>query len=179
VLGRIVLLMVDAHDKGGDFLVLGLALGRGGDDHLLGSRLQVSESLLVGEEAGGFYDILYAQFCPGEVLQFFFRHDAGDLVAVYDKDIVFGLGRIAFSGTEPRLHLALYRIVLELVGEVSGIGGDIDHGYDVNLILAQKPLVDDGLEHQPSDPSETIDSYFHGVPPWEQSRLLEGGLRAA
>ncbi len=56
------------------------------------------------------------------------------------------------------LEAAVHRVVLHLVGEVVGVGRDIDHGHDVDL-LAQQALVAHRLEHQAADPPETVDPH--------------------
>jgi hypothetical protein len=84
-------------------------------------------------------------------------------MAVDDEGVGFGKGRIALLGGNGGFHTAVDGIVLELVGEVLGIGGNIDDGDDIDFILAEKPLVHDGLKYEAADPPETIDSYFHIV----------------
>ena len=86
-------------------------------------------------------------------------------MAVHDKHVVFGGGRIAFLGGKLRLHAALDGIVLELVCEIGRVGGDVDDGYDVDLVLAEQPLLDDGLEHEAADAAEAVDRYFHDGTP--------------
>jgi hypothetical protein len=68
---------------------------------------------------------------------------------------------IALLGGNSGLHPAVDGIVLELVGEILGVGGDIDDGDDVDLILAEQALIHDGLENEAADPPETVDSDFH------------------
>lgn len=63
--GRVVRLGVDAHHDG-----VGVVLGRGGEDDLLGAGLQVGLDLLLGEEgAGGLADVLGAGGREGDLLR--------------------------------------------------------------------------------------------------------------
>ncbi len=84
-------------------------------------------------------------------------------MAVDDQDVVLGQGGVALLGGDRGFHSAVDGIVLELVGEILGVGGDVDDGDDVDLILAEQALIHDGLEHEAADPPETVNSDFHPV----------------
>ena len=56
------------------------------------------------------------------------------------------------------LEAAVHGVVLHLVGEVVGVGGDVDHADDVDL-LPEQPLIAQGLEDQAADSPEAIDAY--------------------
>src|SRR5581483_225215 len=81
VLGRIVLLVVDAHDDGDVF-----ALGGRRDDDLARSGFQMAPSLgRLGEQAGRFNDVFHAKLFPGQGGRPFLDGEALDLVIV-DKE---------------------------------------------------------------------------------------------
>ena len=57
------------------------------------------------------------------------------------------------------LEAAVHRVVLHLVGEVVGVGDDVDDADDVDL-LAEQALIAEGLEDQATDSAETVDRDF-------------------
>ncbi len=112
-----------------------------------------------GEEAGGFDHVINAQGLPRKLPRLLGGHDALDLVAVDHESVVLFLGGVALLGLDLVLELAMHRVVLHLVGEVVGVGGDINHRHDVDF-LAQQALVAEGLENHPADAAETVDAYL-------------------
>jgi hypothetical protein len=56
-------------------------------------------------------------------------------------------------------EMAMYGIVLQLVGEIFRIGGNIDDRDNVDG-FAKETLVHEGLKHQTADSAESINSYF-------------------
>jgi hypothetical protein len=120
VAGRVVVVVVDAHDDG-DVLVL---RGRG-DDHLLRTALDVRLGLgRVGEEARGLHHDVDAQVAPGQGRGVLLGEDLQGLVA--DPDAVVGHRDVLGEPAEDR-------VVVEQVGhgghvtEVVG-GDDLDVG---------------------------------------------------
>jgi len=161
VLRGIVLFLVDAHDEGRDLLGLVGALGGSGDDDPLRTGLEVTPGLLVAEEARGLDDVLDAELGPGQVLEFLLGQDALHLVAVHDEDVGLGEGGIALLRRNIGLHAAVDRVVLELVGEILGVGRDIDDGDDIDLILPEQALLYQGLENEAADSTKSVNSYLH------------------
>ena len=109
---------VNAANEGGGFLIL----RRGGDDYLLGARLDVSGSLFGGAEyAGGFHNVFRANGTPrnlGGVL----LSKYADRLAVYDELAVFGF--------EVALELAVHGVVLRHVNHVVQINEGIVDAND-------------------------------------------------
>jgi hypothetical protein len=155
VLGGVVLALVHAHQQR-----LHPALARGGDDDLLGPGREVALGLLeVGEEAGALEHVVGPELLPGELARVLGGHDALHLVAAHDQDVVALGGRAALLRRERVLEAAVHGVVLHLVGEVVGVGDDVDDTDDVDL-LAEEALIAEGLEDQAADPAEPIDTYF-------------------
>lgn len=84
-------------------------------------------------------------------------------MTVDHEHVVLGQGRVALLGSDLGFHAALDGIILELVGEVLGVGGDIHDRDDVDLVLTQEAALDQGLKHEPADAAETINRYFHRI----------------
>ncbi len=161
VLRGIVLVLVDAHDEGRDLFGLVGALRGGGDDDPLRPGFEVAPGLLVAEEARGLDDVLDAELGPGQIFKFLLGHDALDLVAVHDEGVGLGQRWIALLRGNIGLHTAVDRVVLELVGEILGVGRDIDHGDDIDLILPEQALLYQGLENEAADSTKSVNSYLH------------------
>jgi hypothetical protein len=103
VLGSVILLGVDAHDDG-----LGVILGGGRVDDLLGASVDDGLGLLLGEEdSGGLADVVGAEGTPADLLGV---AAAGglDLLAVEDKEVAIDL--------DGSLGDAVDGVVLVLVG---------------------------------------------------------------
>eukprot|EP01084_Bolivina_argentea_P214030 363398_1 len=157
VSGGVVLLVVDAHDDG-----LDATLGRGGDDDLLGTSLDVALGLaLLAEETGGLNDVLDAEAAPGEVGGVALGLDALDVVAVDDNDVVLLHGGGRLGGGDGVLELTVGGVVLDLVGEVVGVDGDIGDGNDV-VGGAEETLVAHGLEDHAANAAESVDTNLGG-----------------
>src|SRR5699024_5349354 len=84
VLGRVVGVVVDTHDERGV-----LVLGRGGDDDLLGARVQVRLGLGgVGEDPGGLDDDVGAELTPGQLGRVALFESLEGLIAHGDAGLV-------------------------------------------------------------------------------------------
>ena len=161
VLGGVVLVVVHAHHDGDV-----LALGRGGDDDLLGTGDEVALGLLgLGEEAGGLDDDVHVVSLPGELVRGLGADDM-DVLAVDHEDVVLGLVRAGLAGGNRAREAALGGVVLQEVGEVVG-GNEVAHGDDVD-VLPDEALLDEGAEDEAADAAETID----GDVDWHSSRIL-------
>ena len=131
-----------------------------GDDDFLGAGGEMALGFFgVGEQAGGFDDVIDAQLLPRKLAGLLGGHDALDLVAVDDERVGLFLGGVALAGFDCVLEFAVDRIVFELIGEIIRIRGDIDDGDDIDC-LAKQALIAKGLEDQPADAAETIDTDF-------------------
>ena len=114
VLGRVILVLVDAHDNG-----LDIALARSRDDDFLGTGCEVTGgSGRIGEQAGGFDNVINAHLAPGQIGRIALSHDTLDLMAVDNDDVVFGGFGAGLGGGDFVLELALDGVVLDLVGEI-------------------------------------------------------------
>ena len=153
-LARVVFVLVDAHDDG-----QAIALGRGGDDDLLGAGGEVALGLLhIGEQAGGFDHQVHAQRLPRQ-LRGVLGADDLDLLAVDHQHIVLGLVGGGLLGADRAVEAALGGVILEQVSEVVR-RNDIAHGDDFD-VLADQALFDHRPEHQASDAAEPINCNFH------------------
>src|SRR5882724_1978063 len=154
VLGRVVFLVVDAHDDGNV-----LTLGRGADDDFLGTGGDMALGLFrVGEEAGGFDDDVHAQLLPREAGGVLGADDE-DVVAVNDQDVVLSLVGRGFLGGNLAVEASLGGIIFEQVGEI--IGGDDVADRDDLEVLAQQTLFGDGAKHQTANAPEPINCNFN------------------
>jgi hypothetical protein len=150
----VVLALVHAHQQR-----LQLALAGRGDDDLLGAGRDVALRLLgVGEEARRLDDVVDLQLLPRQLARLLRGHDALHFVAADHQHVVVRRLRAALLRGERVLEAAVHRVVLHLVGEVVGVGGDVDDAHHVDL-LAQQALVAERLEHEPSDAPEAVDSH--------------------
>ena len=147
----IVFVVVDSHNEG-----LDATLGRGGDDDLLGTSLDVTSGLfLFGEETSGFDDVVNAELTPGEVSRVALSLDALDAVTVDDEDVLLA-GRTGFS-FDAVLEATVNGVVLHLVSEVVSVGFHINDSDDVEFVT-EETLITDGLEDHTADTTETIDT---------------------
>ncbi len=144
VLGPVILALVDTHDNG-----LGVVLGRGRVDDLLGAAIEDGLGLLLGEEdAGGLADVVGPERSPSS-LSGIAAPGGGDLLAVDDKEISI---RLDSSGV-----LSVDGVVLELVGHVvSGGGSGVDR-LEVALIVVHHDTGDEA-----ADTAEAVDSHAGG-----------------
>src|SRR5690606_37210942 len=145
VVGRVVLVVVDAHDDGQV-----LALGRGGDDDLLGAGLEVLLGVLgLGEEAGGLDDDVHAEVAPGQLGRVALGERLhGDAA---DRDGVLVDLDLAGQGAQ-------HRVVLEQVGQGRLVGEVVD-GHDLDVAARG------GLDRPPevaADSSESVHAYTDG-----------------
>ena len=145
VLGRIVEVIVDAHDQREI-----RAFGGRADQHRLRAGGEVRGGLVaLGEEAGALEHDVDPEGLPrqlGRVLQ---REDLDALAADRDRFLVVG-DRAA------GLEFAVNRVVLEQVRERLRVGQVVD-GDDLDV---GDPALDERADDAASDPSETIDSDF-------------------
>ena len=143
VRGRVVSVVVDAEHDGQVFV-----LGRGGDDDLGGTVVQVSAGPVgVGEDAGGFDDDFDAVVAPGN-LSGVALGDHGDALTVDHEVAVddINLARVA----------AVVGVVLEEMGVGVGVGEVVDRD-DFEVIAVE---VEHALEHLPPDAAEAVDADF-------------------
>ena len=104
-----VIFMVDAHDKGGCYAVL----GGGGDDDLFRAVQQVQRTLFRGVEgAGGLDDVLCAAVIPRNQGGIIFAVDA-DFFAIEDQVAVIMLDA-ALEGAEHRVVFYLVNHVVQI-----------------------------------------------------------------
>ena len=153
---------------------LHVALAGRRDDHLLGAGREVALGLLrVGEEAGRLDHVVGPQLLPRQLARVLGGHHALDLVAAHHQHVVVLLLRVALLRGHGVLEAAVHRVVLHLVGEVVGVGRDVDDTHDVDL-LAQQALVAQRLEDQATNPSKAVDPYAdcHEIPPFISSAAL-------
>src|SRR5450631_248268 len=123
VLARVVVLVVDAHDDGDV-----LALGRRGDDDLLGARGQVlAAALSVLEEAGRLDDDVGADLGPGKV---------GWVALGEDREAPrAGHGDLVVASNDVLAQAAKDAVVLEQVREGLGVRQVVD-GDDLDVSAA-------------------------------------------
>merc|ERR1712087_661622 len=118
VLRSVVLFLVDTHDNG-----LGVILGRGGVDDLLGSSIKDGLGGFLGEEdTGGLADVVGSEGSPADFLRIT-ASGSLDLVSVEDEEV-----SVNFDGS---LGLSVDGIVLVLVGHVVGGGGTSVDGLEL------------------------------------------------
>mmetsp|Transcript_17365 Transcript_17365/g.31439 ORF Transcript_17365/g.31439 Transcript_17365/m.31439 type:complete len:222 (-) Transcript_17365:71-736(-) len=144
VLGSIVLTLVDTHDNG-----LGVILGRGRVDDLLGTSIDDGLGGLLGEEdAGGFADVVGSEGTPANFLGV---AAAGglDLLAVQDKEVSIDL--------DSSLGNTVDGIILVLVGHVVGGGRSGVDGAELDVIVFHH---DTG--YKTSDTSESVNTHTGG-----------------
>ena len=128
----------------------GIVLGRTGQNDDLCACIDVSLSLLGGEEsAGALEDILNAHLAPGQ-LGGVAVADYGNTLAVYGDGAVVRL--------DGAVEAAVDGVVLYGVGQLSGgLVGSVDCD-DLNIVR------DDGCsENETTDTAKTIDCYFDHV----------------
>mmetsp|Transcript_46656 Transcript_46656/g.99004 ORF Transcript_46656/g.99004 Transcript_46656/m.99004 type:complete len:217 (+) Transcript_46656:672-1322(+) len=144
VLRTVVLVGVDAHDDG-----LGVILGGGRVDDLLGTSVNDGLSLFLGEEdAGGLADIVGSEGTPADLLGV---AAAGglDLLAVEDKEVPIDL--------DGSLGDAVDGVVLVLVSHVVGGGRPSVDSAELDVIVLHH---DTGYET--SDTSEAVHTHAGG-----------------
>ena len=138
-------LLVDAHDDGGHLVG---ALGRGADDGLLRAGLDVLVGpVVVGEEAGGFDDVVDADVAPLEVGRVPLGGGA-DLLAVDDE--------VVRVGRDLAVELAVDRVVLEEVSERVVVEQVVD-GNDLDVRVRRG-----GAEDEAADAAEAVDTDLDG-----------------
>mmetsp|Transcript_10627 Transcript_10627/g.17906 ORF Transcript_10627/g.17906 Transcript_10627/m.17906 type:complete len:211 (-) Transcript_10627:4-636(-) len=146
VLRTIVFLLVHTHDNG-----LGVVLGRGRVDDLLGTSINDRLGLLLGEEdPGGLAHVVGSKGTPADFLGVTATGGL-DLVSVKDKEVSIDLD----SG----LGDSVDGIVLVLVGHVVGGGGSgVDSVDSASLVFGHD------TSYETSNTSETVDTHagsFH------------------
>lgn len=144
VLRSIIVSLVDAHDDG-----LGVILGGGRVDDLLGSSVEDGLGLLLGEEdSGGLADVVGSEGAPADLLGV---AAAGglDLLSVEDKEV-----SIDVDGS---LGGSVDGVVLVLVGHVVGGGGP-----GVDGLQGARVVLHDDTGDETSDTSEAVNSHSGG-----------------
>ena len=144
VLGSVVVLLVDTHDNG-----LGVILGRGGVDDLLGTSVKDGLGLFLGEEdSGGLANVVGTEGSPADLLRVTAARSL-DLVSVEDEEV-----SVNFDGS---LGLSVDGIVLVLVSHVVRGGRSSVDGLEVAGIIFHHDTGD-----KTSDTSESVDSHSGG-----------------
>mmetsp|Transcript_11498 Transcript_11498/g.23557 ORF Transcript_11498/g.23557 Transcript_11498/m.23557 type:complete len:384 (+) Transcript_11498:78-1229(+) len=145
VLGSVVLVLVDAHDDG-----LGIVLGGGGVDDLLGATVKDALGLFLGEEdSGGLADVVSTELSPSSLGRVP-APGGGDLLAVDDKEVTLSL--------DGSIELSVDGVVLELVGHVVGGGTSGVDGIEVAL-----SIVSNDTGHKTANAAESVDSHAGGL----------------
>jgi hypothetical protein len=157
VLGRVVFVVVDAHDDGDVFL-----LGRRGDDDFLGSGVEVALGFVGGgEKAGALEDDVHAVLFPRQGGGAFLDGEAFDFLPVDHEHVVLGNGGRGFLAGHGAFEGALGGVVFEEISEVVGGHEVIDR--DHLEVLAQQSLLRNRAENEAPDTPEAIDTYFSHV----------------
>jgi hypothetical protein len=144
VLRSVVLVVVDTHDNG-----LGVILGRGGVDNLLGSSIDDGLGLLLGEEdTGGLANVVGSEGTPAD-LRGVTAAGSLDLLSVKDEEVSVDLNSL--------LGVSVDGIVLVLVGHVLGGGRTGVDSLEVAGIVLHH---DTG--HKTSNTSESVDTHASG-----------------
>ncbi len=140
----VVEVVVDTHDDG-DVLVL----GRGRDDDLLGTTVDVRLGLLrVGEEAGRLDDDVGADAGPVDLGGVALLEDADGLAVHDDRGLVVG----DLTG-----ETAQDRVVLEQVGE-GLVVHEVVRGHDLDVGSGRH----DGAEEVAADAAKAVDTNANG-----------------
>lgn len=144
VFRSVVFPLVDTHNNG-----LGVILGRGRVDDLLGSSINDGLGLLLGEEdTGGFADVVSAKSTPADFLRV--TASAGqDLLSVQDQKVSIDIDSL--------LGLSVDGIVLVLVGHVVRSGTS---GVDTLQVAGLVFHYDTG--DKTSNTSESVDTHTSG-----------------
>ena len=151
---RVVFALVHAHHNGRAF-----ALGRRGDNDLLGAGSEVALGLLdIREQARGFDDHVHAQLLPGQLRRVFGAHHH-HLLAVDDEHVVIRLVGRGFLRADGAGEPALDGIILQEIREVVGRHNiaDGDH-LDV---FPDQTLFDHRPEHQATNAAEPVNCNFY------------------
>jgi hypothetical protein len=140
--GRIVLVLIDAHDNRYVFV-----FRRSGDDDLLDGVAQVALCLIgVSEAAGGFHYHLGAYRSPVQFGRVLLGEDTN--FAAVDGD---GIG---FTRDLVPLEIADHRIVLQQVRQRLGVGQVVDrHEFQI-LVLERGP------QNIAADAPKAVDAYL-------------------
>src|SRR6266700_2068498 len=166
VAGGIVFGVVDAHHDGDV-----LALGRRGDDHLAGARLEVQGgAVAVGEAAGRLDHDVDAQVPPAELRRVTLGRGADRLAVHADRGFVEA--HLAVEYTEGG-------VVLQQVRDGAVVGQVVD-GHDLDVALAAAGSVACGAVEVAADAAEAVDAYSDGHAPsccWRYSGLRGSGPR--
>ena len=146
VLGRKVT-VVDTQYNGAS-----VALGGCGNDHFLGSRLDMTGGQFLGHEQARTLDNhVDSELAPRKSGRTLTESQAANFLPVDDQRI---LGR----SLDRPIEATLSRIVLQEIGQVVG-GDQVVDGDDLELI-AKQSLVDQGAKNQTANATETINSNF-------------------
>ena len=144
--GRVILILVDPHDKG-----LDSALGRCGDDDLAGTRHRDGP----GPNRHRRKIPCTRQHIPTPVLP---PGDVGGIAMAGNSDMPAIDDNPLFIGADILLIDPHYRIILQQVRQ-GGIVGEIVDRHHLDIRKGRIPA--EGPEDVPADTAETVDSYFH------------------
>lgn len=144
ILRSVVFLLVDTHDDG-----LGVILGRGGVDDLLGTSINDGLGLLLGEEnTSGLADVVSTEGTPADFLGV--TASGGlDFLSIEDEEVSVNLNSL--------LGLSVDGVVLVLVGHVVRGGRTGVDTVQGNVLVLHHDTGD-----ETSDTSETVDSHTGG-----------------
>mmetsp|Transcript_4839 Transcript_4839/g.10664 ORF Transcript_4839/g.10664 Transcript_4839/m.10664 type:complete len:218 (-) Transcript_4839:25-678(-) len=157
ILGSIVLFLVDTHDNS-----LGVILGRGRVDNLLGTSINDGLGLLLGEEdSGGLAYVVGSEGTPADLLRVT-ASGSLDLLSVKDKEVSVNLNGL--------LGLSVDGIVLVLVSHVLRSGRSSVDGLKVAGIIFH-----DDTGDKTSDTSESVHSHTGGG--HGHGGIVGGGLK--
>ncbi|SCJ36920.1 Uncharacterised protein [uncultured Clostridium sp.] len=132
--------IVDAHDEHG-----GVVLGRSGHNDLLGTGVDVSLGLLLGEEeTGGLHHVLRADLAPG---------DLGGAHLGVDHHLVAIDGNAVLIILDGAVELAVDGVVPEHVGHI--VGG---HTGVVDADKLHVGAAEARAEYQAADSAEAVDT---------------------
>ena len=139
VLGRIVLVLVDAEDDGQVFVA-----GGSGDDDFFNGRAEVCLGLgAVSKVAGGFDDDLRADRSPGEL--------GGVALGPY-LDLFAVDGDEVIAGGDFVLQVAQDRVVLEQVSQRCR-AGEVIYGNKIDFFIAKR-----GAQNVAANAAEAVDA---------------------
>jgi len=140
LVGVLVLVSVDAQNVRRDVV----ALRRGGDDNLLGTRGQVLGSTRgVNEDTGTFDDDVDAQFCPRQLQRVSGRDDLDALAIDGDVRVVDNLD-VSLEGAQDGIVLDQVRGLLDTAGVVDG--NNIEQGVLASAVPASQKVTADATE---------------------------------
>mmetsp|Transcript_52343 Transcript_52343/g.114493 ORF Transcript_52343/g.114493 Transcript_52343/m.114493 type:complete len:401 (-) Transcript_52343:57-1259(-) len=143
--GGLVVKVVHANDVDGHGV-----LGRGGDDDLLGTTLDVQLGLpLLGEDARGLADVVRARGTPRDRRRVLLVEDL-DVLAVHHEELL----AVRLLGLHGARKPAVHRVVPELVDHVLQVHEGVVHGLKGDLRVAHRRA-----EHEAANAAEAVDAH--------------------